>query len=346
VLIQFIVATASRCCTCNRRPPVEPDLSPPHRHFVSRVVALSLIVIVSVTADAANEARTPICAIDMGSNTFKRIVGSFEKGRYKQRNIEKSTLGVGDEVVRYGRISDRKFAEIEKALSGFKTSCEKDSAATVVAIGTSAFRDAPNGARAVEIAAKLGIPMEIATEKRESELAYLAGSLGQDGYAVIDNGSRSIELVSREGGAPRYLVFNQGYRLAYDEFFAAAEDPEAASLAFRDRLSQEALKAPFMKGKKKLVGVEFGDMADALFEPGEVEGRVFTLQELKRKLHQITTSGADAFQVLKKKETIDRALPRLVVAAALTEEFGYSRLELTERELGAGLIIEAGTKKP
>jgi exopolyphosphatase/pppGpp-phosphohydrolase len=307
------------------------------------VVALSLLVIVSVTADTANQARTPICAIDMGSNSFKRIVGSFEKGRYEQRNIAKRTLSVGDDVARYGRISDAKLAEIEEALSGFKTSCEKEGAAPVVAIGTSAFREAPNGARVVEIAAKLGIPMEIATEKRESELAYLVGSLGQDGYAVIDNGSRSIELVSKEGRAPRYLVFNLGYRLAYEKFFAAAEDPEAASLVFRDRLRQEALKAPFMKGKKKLVGVEFGEMADVLFEPAELEGRVFTLQELKRKLHQITTSGANAFQVLKKEKDIDRALPRLVVAASLTEEFGYSRLELTERELGTGLIIEAGS---
>jgi hypothetical protein len=31
-----------------------------------------------------------------------------------------------------------------------------------------------------------------------------------------------------------------------------------------------------------------------------------------------------------------------VVATVLAEEFGYDRLELTERELGAGLIIEAG----
>ena len=161
----------------------------------------------------------------------------------------------------------------------------------MVAIGTAAFREAPNGARAVEIAAKLGIPMEIATEQRESELAYLVGSLGQDGYAVIDNGSRSIELVSREGRAPRYLVFNLGYRLAYEMFFAATEDPEAATLAFRDQLRQEALKAPFMKGKKKLVGVEFGEMADLLFPPAPLEGRVFTLQELKQKLHEITTSA-------------------------------------------------------
>ena len=301
---------------------------------------------VSVTAAAPNEARAPLCAIDMGSNSFRRIVGSFENGRYEQRNIEKRTLGVGDDVTRHGRISDPKLAEIAEVLSGFKTSCEKEGAARVVAIGTSAFREAPNGARAVEIAAELGIPMEIATEQRESELAYLVGSLGRDGYAVIDNGSRSIELVSKQGRVADYLVFNLGYRLAYEKFFVAAEDPQAAAVAFRDRLRQEAMRAPFMKGQKKLVGVEFGEMAEVLFEPAVLEGRVFTLQELKQKLRQITTSGAREFQLLKKKKDIDRALPRLVAAATLTEAFGYSRLELTERELGAGLIIEAGTQRP
>ncbi len=39
---------------------------------------------------------------------------------------------------------------------------------------------------------------------------------------------------------------------------------------------------------------------------------------------------------------IDRALPRLVAAASLMDAFGYSQIELTERELGVGLIIEAG----
>ena len=216
----------------------------------------------------------------------------------------------------------------------------------MAAIGTSAFRDAANGVRAVEIAAKLGIPMEIATEKRESELAYLVGSLGRDGYAVIDNGSRSIELVSKEGSAPRYSVFNLGYRLAYETFFAAAEDPAGGDTRVWQSVEAGGAKAPFMKGKKKLVGVEFGEMADMLFEPGVLEGRVLTLAELKQRLGRIATSGAKDFQVLKNRKDIDRALPRLVVAASLTEQFGYSRLELTERELGTGLIIEAGMKTP
>jgi len=310
------------------------------------LVALLLVAIVSAMTIAAGQARTPICAIDMGSNTFRRIVGTFDKGRYEERTVEKKTLGVGDDVERHGQISDAKLAEIDAALAGFSAACTKDGAAPTVAVGTFAFRDAQNGARAIEVAAKHDISMEIASERRESELAYLVGSLGQDGYAVIDNGSQSVELVSQAGRTLRYSVFNLGYRVAYETFFAPAADAATAVAAFRDRLTQEMAKASFMKGRQKLVGVEFGDMIEVLFEPGAIEGRVLSLDELKRRLHQITTSSEREFQALKRRPDIDRALPRLVVAVVLTESFGYSRLELTARELGTGLIIEAGLKKP
>ena len=304
------------------------------------VLVLASIADVGLAAQAQ-----PICAIDLGSNTFRRIVGTFDEGRYEERTVEKKTLGVGDDVARHGRISDAKLAEIDAALAGFSAACTSDGAAPVVAVGTFAFRDAPNGARARDVAAKHGIAMEIASEKRESELAYLVGALGRDGHAVVDNGSRSVELVAQDAGALRYSVFNLGYRVAFETFFAKAADPAAAVAAFRDRLTQEAAKAPFLKGRKKLVGVEFGDMIDVLFEPGTIEGRVLSLDELKRRLHQITTATASEFQALKKKPDIDRALPRLVVTVVLTEAFGYAALELTARELGAGLIIEAGTKR-
>jgi len=183
--------------------------------------------------------------------------------------------------------------------------------------------------------------MEIASERRESELAYLVGSLGRDDHAVIDNGSRSIEIVSRGSGVLRHQVFNLGYRVAYETFFAGATDPAAAVLGFRKQLRQQAAKAAFMKGMKTLVGVEFGEMANALFEPAPVEGRVFTLAQLKQKVDDIARVPAAEFEALKKRRDIDRALPRLVVAATLTEDFGYSQLQLTERELGAGLIIES-----
>jgi hypothetical protein len=315
---------------------------------VAPAIAAGLFALVASTPRAAGETVLPICAIDMGSNSFKRIVGSFEAGRYAQRSFEKKTLGVGDDLSRHGKISDAKLAEIEATLAEFERSCRRDGAGRVVAIGTAAFRDAPNGARVVEIAARLGIPMEIASERRESELAYLVGSLGQAGYAVIDNGSRSIELVSREPDRePRHSVFNLGYRIAYAEYFEAAADPAGAIRAFGDRLRQAAAAAaPFMKGQQKLVGVEFEEMAEVLFPPAETEGRVFALETLQQRLHEIAVSGPEAFATLRAQKDIDRALPRLVVAATLAEAFGYSALELTARELGTGLIIEAGLRRP
>ena len=184
--------------------------------------------------------------------------------------------------------------------------------------------------------------MEIASEQRESELAYLVGSLGRDGYAVIDNGSRSIELVSKPGGALQHRVFNLGYRVAYEQFFANAAEPAAAIKAFRERLRTETSAAPFMKGQQTLVGVEFMEMAEVLFK--EVpDGHLFTLAELQARLDAIASAPA-AFAELKRTKDIDRALPRLVVAVDVMEAFGYGELSVTSRQLGTGLIIEQGLR--
>jgi exopolyphosphatase/guanosine-5'-triphosphate,3'-diphosphate pyrophosphatase len=293
---------------------------------------------------SASAAAPELCVIDMGSNSFRRIVGSFAAGKFAQRAIDVRTLGVGDDVVKHGRISEAKLAEIETTLAAFKAACDKDGASPIAAVGTAAFREAPNGRRVIEIAAKVGVPMEIATEQRESELAYLVGALGRDGYAVIDNGSRSVELVAKDQGRLRHHVFNFGYRLAYERFFASAAEPAPAVQAFRRQLLEEAAKAPFMKGKTALAVVEFGEMAAVLFEPAAVEGRVFTAAQLKTKVEEIGRMRSAEFQALKKKKDIDRALPRLIVAATLMDAFGYATITLTDRELGAGLIIEAGSK--
>ena len=311
-----------------------------------RVMRPAIALVASLITGVSSAAAQPpssMCVIDMGSNTFKRIVGSFSGGRYEQKPIEKTTLAVGDDVSRNGRISESKLGEIEQALRSFKAACERDGAAPIVAVGTAAFRDAANGRAAVDLARKVGIEMEIASEVRESNLAYLVGALGRDGYAVIDNGSRSIELVAKDGGDLRHVVFNLGYRIAYESFFGAADTPADAIRAFRDQLLQHATRAPFLKGKRTLVGVEFVEMAE-IFGPGPVEGRVIALQDLQRKLREVSNQTPSEFALLKRTSEIDRALPRLVVAATLVEAFGYSGLLLTERELGSGLIIENGLK--
>jgi exopolyphosphatase/pppGpp-phosphohydrolase len=111
------------------------------RKCAQRIAAVMALFLLLPTTLFTNQA--PICAIDMGSNSFRRIVGLFSNDRYTQ-TIETVTLGVGDDLAAHGRISENKLVEIEKALSGFRASCDRAGASRVMAIGTAAFRDAPN----------------------------------------------------------------------------------------------------------------------------------------------------------------------------------------------------------
>src|SRR5688572_19058369 len=93
-------------------------LVPRARSFLA--VALPLLFLTWMTPRVTAQTPTAICAIDMGSNSFRRIVGSFQEGRYLQRSIEVRTLGVGDDVARHGRVSDAKLTEIAATLSAFR----------------------------------------------------------------------------------------------------------------------------------------------------------------------------------------------------------------------------------
>ena len=159
------------------------------------LVILSAFLVMTPNGASA-QTQTSFCAIDMGSNTFRRIVGTFANGRYEQRTFGQ-TLGVGDNVAEKWRNQRGQARGDRGDAQGLQEGVRWRARRASSAIGTWAFRAAPNGQRAVEIAAAHGVAMEIASEAREAELAYLAGSLGRDDVAVIDNGSRSIELASR-----------------------------------------------------------------------------------------------------------------------------------------------------
>ena len=81
-------------------------------------------------------------------------------------------------------------------------------------------------------------------------------------------------------------------------------------------------------------------MAEVLFAPVQDE-HVYSLRELRDRLDAIASKPTE-FETLKHTKNIDRALPRLVAAVTLMESFGYSQISLTSRQLGVGLIIEAG----
>jgi exopolyphosphatase/pppGpp-phosphohydrolase len=287
-----------------------------------------------------------ICVVDMGSNSFKLIVGEVADGAYIERHVERKTLGVGDDMSKTGRISESKLKDILETLTEFRSRCEAKGAVSFRAVATAAFREAVNGSHVIEIGKQIRIPVEIASEERESTLAYLTATNGDRNQAVIDNGSRTIELVAKDAnGAPIWKVVKLGYRAAYDEFFQNAATFSEAYERMASALARDLGDVQAYAGRQGLVGIELDEMAQYLLKKKNVGGARIKLSALRRQIEKLKALDAKKFSALKQEHEIDRVLPRLVAVEYILEHAGYRSVGVVSRELGVGLIIEAGLQQ-
>ncbi|HSE43018.1 MAG TPA: hypothetical protein VLH08_19820, partial [Acidobacteriota bacterium] len=116
---------------------------------------LILFVAAVVTGSVQSETKLRdtglVCAVDMGSNTFKFIVAEIKNGDYLQYTDNRKTAGVGDDLRKsettsgHKVISDSKLEEIKSLLKEFQKECEqKTRSRKIYGIATAAFREAEN----------------------------------------------------------------------------------------------------------------------------------------------------------------------------------------------------------
>jgi exopolyphosphatase/pppGpp-phosphohydrolase len=293
-----------------------------------------------LSATAVSTDTGLVCAIDMGSNSFKLMLGEMKGDKYVQHHFTKTKLGVGDDMSKTGVISAPKLKEIRQVLEKYLAICDSNGIRTRSAVATAAFREARNQDEVIELAKSLNLPLEIVSEERESQLAYLVATLGQRNFAVIDNGSRTIELVTYSARGYQWGILNLGYRVAFQEFFQSAKTFAEANDKYRQALARDLLSADFMKNRDGFAGVEMEDVARYLLSQDRVDGVSVSLDTVSRKIAALRAMTEVEFSELKKVKDIDEVLPRLVVMEQTLITFGYREIQVFERELGVGLIVE------
>jgi len=306
------------------------------------MVPLFLLTLLLFPFPAFSSDTGLVCAIDMGSNSFKLILGEMKAGKYLQHHFTRSRLGVGDDMSKTGDISPSKLKEIRRTLEQYLAVCDSKGIQTRAAVATAAFREAKNQGQVAELAKSLNLPLEIASEERESQLAYLVGTLGQHDFAVIDNGSRTIEFVTYAANGYQWNVFHLGYRIAFQQFFEPSATFTEANDRFREVLAPYLLRADFMKNRRGYAGVEMEDLARYLLSQDRVDGVRISLDTVSRKIAALKAMSEAEFSEKKKEKNIDEVLPRLVVLEQTLMTFGYREIQVFERELGVGLIVERG----
>lgn len=147
-----------------------------------------------------------IASIDIGTNTILLLIAEVIDGKIIPLYNAQVIARLGKNVDATGFIQKEAFEKVLKALSEFKTIAENFKVDKIIAIGTSALRDARNKVEFIDfIAQETGIKIKVISGEEEARLTYLGAVSGieprflSSKITVIDIGGGSTEIINGHG---------------------------------------------------------------------------------------------------------------------------------------------------
>lgn len=148
--------------------------------------------------------------LDLGSNSFHLLVAQLRRhSGFEVIDDRREMVRIGEGAFAAGFIPRRSIHRGLRTLGRLQRIARELGASPIVAVATSAIREARNGPEFIAGAArKLGLPIRILTGSEEAELAYRGASLDVDfaagRVALLDLGGGSMEIVLGDARAPSY----------------------------------------------------------------------------------------------------------------------------------------------
>ena len=85
-----------------------------------------------------------IGAIDIGTNTIRLLIGQIDNGRLARIASDRAVTRLGKDLMKTGVLSADSINKSLSALKSFKETCDKYNVTKIIAVGTSALREAKN----------------------------------------------------------------------------------------------------------------------------------------------------------------------------------------------------------
>lgn len=141
-----------------------------------------------------------IAALDLGTNTFLCLIAEGDKnGITKVHKDLMQVVRLGQGVGQTGEFHPDALTRARACLTEFKKEIDAQKVDKILAMATSAARDAKNGDELFKIGKDLGIPIEIIPGEDEARITYQGATvgLGQNNAPalIIDVGGGSTEFI-------------------------------------------------------------------------------------------------------------------------------------------------------
>ena len=319
-----------------------------------------------MNADEYNASGPPpsgsmkIAAIDLGSNSIHLVIVEVRpSGGFHVVASEKEMVRLGATTLARGHLSAAAMARGLEVLRKYKRLCQSQRVDKILAVATSAIREARNGEEyLMRIGQKTGIWPRVASGEGEARLIYLAAlhSIHLEGRRalVVDLGGGSVELALGTGTKPDWVASEKLGVLRMAERFSrhdplAGKDEERLEAFVEGALAphEEAIKAarPFCAIGTSGTILALGRLAHQR-ETGEdpeslnqITVKAATLAELRESLTR--QSLRERLRVPGMDEPRADILPvGAVLLDTILRRFGIEELVLCEWALREGILLD------
>jgi exopolyphosphatase/guanosine-5'-triphosphate,3'-diphosphate pyrophosphatase len=178
-----------------------------------------------------------VAVVDLGTNSTRLLVAEVEGGAVRQLERRSTVTRLGQDVDATGRLADEAMDRVYATLSEYREAIDEHDAETVVAVATSAVRDASNGDGFRDtLRERFGIDARTISGDEEARLTFLGATSRRAGdhrpTLVIDIGGGSTELVTgAPGTAPSFHVSTQAGSVRQSERHIRSDPPAPDELS-------------------------------------------------------------------------------------------------------------------
>jgi exopolyphosphatase / guanosine-5'-triphosphate,3'-diphosphate pyrophosphatase len=302
-----------------------------------------------------------VAVVDLGTNTTRLLVADVQNGDLVELEKRTTITRLGQGVDAAGRLADDAMDRVRETLDEYRQVMDQLDAGEVIAVATSAMRDAANGPEfRDELNRRYGIDARTISGDEEARLTFLGATSGRTAAAgspastvVIDIGGGSTEyVVGSEGADPDFHISAQLGSRRYTERFLQSDPPAHEEL--------EALAADVRRIIEESVPEE---VRDRTAEGIAVAGTATTLAAIDQELdpydpekvhgYRLGLAAAERIQAMlaslpveeRRKVTglhPDRA-PVIVAGVTILVEsiraFGLDEIEISESDILQGAAM-------
>jgi exopolyphosphatase / guanosine-5'-triphosphate,3'-diphosphate pyrophosphatase len=326
-----------------------------------------LVINPSVVASPNVVDRTSriLAAIDIGTNSVHMVVVRInpELPAFNIIDAEKSTVRLGERCPQTGNLTAEAMARAIAALRRCLDMAKIWNAEQVIAVATSATREAPNGKDFIrEVEAQLGLTIDLISGQEEARRIYLGVLSGLEFnhqlHTIIDIGGGSTELILGDGHDPRFLSSTKVGAVRLSSEFVLSDpisnrDFDRLQAYVRGMLEWplEDLKAKIAPGEAvNMVGtsgtieslIRLDAYAQAVTPPTTLSGYVLTLerlQALNQRLRKLSFADRCKMPGMSERRA-EIILAGGIVLQEVMQNLRMTKIQSCVRALREGIIVD------